>query len=456
MTMDSDTILGDPRRALASMAVPMVVSYLVSQINSFADASWCSGLGIEASSAVTTISPLHWMMMSAGMGLSIAAMSTIAFCIGAGDRSKAGRLASQLISLTLVSSLAVSVVAALLLDPVIDFMGAGDVREMSKAYMVPFLVMSWAPLTSAVLAGMIRAEGAARRSMVLLISSVALNMVLDPLLIYSFGMGVAGAGWATVVSSLLPLVLGLSWYMRGSTFARLSLEGLRPRKDDMRELLDVAVPRAAESMISNGSDMIQRVFVIFVAGTAGVAVYSLTWRYVALAMIPAAALGSALIPVCSAAFGQRDPGKAKQGIGYAVRSAMIICSCLSVFIFIFADQLVLPFSYSESMEGLRPLLAWSLRAYCVIIPFYALIGLGSAILQTLRMSRKATSAVLAINAFKLSLLGVACLHSFEAIFYALIISNVAGGMLMIAWAHREVERYEGRSLGGTAVSGDPH
>jgi len=193
--------------------------------------------------------------------------------------------------------------------------------------------------------------------------------------------------------------------------------------------------------------MIQRVFIIFVAGTMGVAIYSLAWRYVAMGLIPSLALGSALIAVCSAAFGQKDYNKAKIGMNYAVKLALVVCIALSGFLILFADQLIILVTYSESMIELRPMLAWALRAFCIIIPFYAMINLGSSILQTVRKSKKATVAVLMINALKLALMSVACLYSYEAIFLALILSNVVGGIFMITWAYREVRKY-GKTLMG--------
>jgi len=441
MSRDVDILLGDPKKALLVMAVPLIVSYLTSQVNSFADASWCSGLGIEASSAITTISPVYWIMTSIGMGLSVAAMSTISFCIGSNENLKANRLASQAIVICMIASILISIIMYLLLDPIIDLIGAQDVRDLSKEYIKPFLIMSWASITSTVIAGIIRAEGAAKKSMMVLISAVAFNMVLDPILIYTMGMGVAGAGWATCISAFLAMALGLSWYVRDSMFIKINLKNLRLRKKDVGELMNIALPRTAESTISNVSDMLQRIFIIFVAGTMGVAMYSLAWRYIALAVIPATAISSALITVCSASFGQRDFKKAKIGMDYALKLAVAICVCLAMLIFMFADQLVILMTYSESMIDLRPILAWSLRAYCIIIPFYALISLGSSILQTVRMSKKATIAVLLINMLKLSLMGIGCMYSFEAIFYALIISNTMGGVLMITWAYAEVRRY---------------
>ena len=442
MTKDVDILLGDPKKALLVMFVPLAVSFLVSQVNSFVDASWCSGLGVDASSAITIISPVYWIIASVGIGLSVAAVATVSFCIGANDSSKANRLASQILIIGLVSSILMSILMFILLDPIIDFMGAGDVSKLAKDYVGPFLIMSWASIVSSIIAGIIRAEGAAKKSMMVLISSVALNMILDPILIYTLGMGVAGAAWATCISALFSVILGLSWYVRDKMFVKMRLKGFKFNGKDVREILNVAAPRTIESTIIEITNLIQRVFIIFVAGTAGVAIFSLTWRYIAIAIIPSAALSSALIAVCSVALGQRNFKKAKAGVNFATKFSLIVCTIISVFVFIFADQLVILLSLSESMVELRPIMAWALRIYCLLIPFYAFKDLSSAILQSIRMSKKAALATLLINIMKLVLSGIASLYSFEAIFYSLIISNATGGILMVVWARKELKKYE--------------
>ena len=92
---DLERMLGNPRSAIRSMLLPLVVSYLVVQINLFADTSWCSGLGADASSAVSTISPIYWIVSGLGTGLGIGAATSIARYLGRGEKHNADRLVTQ-------------------------------------------------------------------------------------------------------------------------------------------------------------------------------------------------------------------------------------------------------------------------------------------------------------------------------------------------------------------------
>ncbi len=75
---DLDVMLGDPRRAIRRMALPLIVSFAVVQINSFVDTSWCSGLGADATAGMTTISPIYWIIAGLGGGIGVGASTLIA------------------------------------------------------------------------------------------------------------------------------------------------------------------------------------------------------------------------------------------------------------------------------------------------------------------------------------------------------------------------------------------
>ena len=80
-TKDLESMLGDPKKAILSMTLPLIVSYLIVQINLFVDTSWCSGLGSDASSAVSSISPLYWVVAGLGTGIGVGASTAIALSL---------------------------------------------------------------------------------------------------------------------------------------------------------------------------------------------------------------------------------------------------------------------------------------------------------------------------------------------------------------------------------------
>ena len=205
---DLERMLGDPKGAIRSMLLPLIVSYMVVQINLFADTSWCSGLGADASSAVSTISPFYWIVSGLGTGLGIGAATAIARYLGRGEKHNADRLASQTVVLSVILGVATTPILLLMVDPAISMMGAQDIAAECREYILPQIIAGTVVIMDGTVSGVIRSEGAAKRSMVMLLVAAAVNMVLDPVMIYGLDLGLTGAGWATAIASASSAALG--------------------------------------------------------------------------------------------------------------------------------------------------------------------------------------------------------------------------------------------------------
>lgn len=441
VSKDLERMLGDPKAAIRSMLLPLIVSYLVVQINLFADTSWCSGLGADASSAVSTISPIYWIVSGLGTGLGIGAATAIARYLGRGEKHNADRIASQTVVLSVIIGVVSTPVLFLIVDPAVRMMGAEDIMQSCRDYIYPQILAGAVIILDGTVSGVIRAEGAAKRSMVVLLVSAAVNMVLDPIFIYVLDLGLTGAGIATAVASTASAALGLWWYARGRLYLTMSFDDMRPRMADLKEILYVGIPRGTESMLISVMSMVQRIFVIACGGTSAAMFYNIPWRFVSLTEVISQAVGSALIPVCSANLGRGDFAKAEQGYRYSYTVTMVVMIAIAAVIFVFADWIIIPFTYSESMATLRPEFVHVLRIYALLIPFMGLIDIGSSILQSLRMAQISMFSSFARNILIVVLLFFASSVSLDAIYWSLVASEVFGGALMVWLARSGLKHY---------------
>lgn len=438
---DLETMLGDSRKAIRSMAVPLIFSYLIVQINIFADTSWCSGLGSDASSAVSTISPVYWIISGLGTGIGVGASTAIARCLGRGERSKAESLAAQTVALSLIISAVFTPALFLLIDPVVIGVGAMDVLGLCKAYIYPIVLLTVFVIIEGTVSGILRSEGAAKKSMVMLCLSSAVNMIMDPLLIYGAGLGLAGAGLATGLATVFSSALGLYWCLSGKSYVRMSFRGFRFKRREMWDVLYVGIPRATESILVSLMSLIQRIFVIACGGMAGAMFYNIPWRFISLACVISMAVGAAMIPVCSAALGKKDLDKAMSAYRYSILVSVSSMSIIAVLLFVFSDLCVIPFTYSPSMEELRPEFAHVLRIYAPMVVCMAFVDMGSSMLQALRRAQVSMASSFVRNLVIVTILWYASTISMDAIYYGLLISEVFGGVLMMYLAHVETTRY---------------
>lgn len=448
---DLDKLLGEPKAAIRSMAVSFLIAFSVVEINQFVDTFWVSGLGVGPASAISTVVPVYGLMMCLALGVSAGATTTIAFRLGRGERDAAGRLASNSIILGLILSVIASIAVALSLDTLIDLMGAQNVRDDAVMYMLPYLLMSPAVMLLSIVGGLLRGEGAAKRSTYVQVASAVLNMSLDPIFIYVLGMGVFGAGLATTVSSLMALLLALSWYLRGKTTVPINRGNFRPQRESLSEVMGVGGPKTVQMAISNLTDLLQRVFLIIAGGTTAVMLYNYTWRYLGLAGLPGRAVETAQLPVTSSAYGQMDLSKMEEAFRYSVKLCIGITVVAAVFLFIFAEPLMAAVTYEESMRELLPDFVWTLRISVFLMPFLGIAGACSSLLQAMKKAKipmyvYMVWGVLKLGMYALASYGLLGVDPYEGIIYCMVAVHIVLFLVMWILSQHEFKKLKASSV----------
>ena len=442
---DLEKMLGEPKAAIRGMILPFLIAMAVVEINQFVDTFWVSGLGAASASAVSTIVPVYGLMMCAGLGIAAGITTCGAFRLGRGEREAAGSLAANAIILGIIFAIIASVLVGVFINPIIDIMGAQDVREEAVQYMLPYIFMSPAVILISVLGGMLRAEGAARKSTIVQAVSAILNMAFDPILIYSLDLGVFGAGLATTLSSMLALFLGLYWYLKKRTIIDINRSNFRVNKSSMAEVMGVGGPKTVQMFISNLTDFLQRIFLIIAGGTNAVMFYNYSWRYIGVVTLPGRAVDTAMLPVCSSAYGQNDLEKMKVGYFYSIKLVVGFAVIAAVALFIFAEPLMSIMTTEESMHEVLETFVWTLRVSCFLIPFSALMGVFSSILQTMKRAKIPMYFYMIWGFIKLGLYALAAygyfgIDPFEGIIYSMVGVHMFGALCLGLFAYGEFRK----------------
>ncbi|MBP5395316.1 MAG: polysaccharide biosynthesis C-terminal domain-containing protein [Candidatus Methanomethylophilaceae archaeon] len=429
-------ILGDPRAAIRSMAVPVLISLAVVQRNVFADTFWVSNLGVSAVSGMTSAEPMYTAISVIGIGLSTGIVTTISYNIGKGNMEAAGKLAGNTIFLAVGVPIVCSAILFVSLDALIGIMGAEDVSTEIHDYMLPYLLFSPVTVLNTGFGGMLRAEGAAGRSTMVQMSSVGLNIVLDPLLIFGLDLGITGAALATVLSYLFGVCLSAGWYLRRKTRITVRRSDLRPERATILELLGVGGPRIVEGFVNNAVILIQRIFIIMASGTVGVSLFNVPFRYISLSMCPVEATGMAAVPVIAANQGKGDAGKMLIARATMYRTAMIISAIVALLMLLCAPLLIGLFTMEPSMNEWYDEFLWNMRAYCIILPLFAVQAASVSVLQAIRKTKLPMRMSIIVGIFRIFAFWTACPYGFKGITVALILSYVLSCTISLIMALR--------------------
>ncbi|MCL1905224.1 MAG: MATE family efflux transporter [Methanomassiliicoccaceae archaeon] len=444
MTKDVEIMLGSPKKAVIKMAVPITVAIFASSVNGLIDAAWISGLGPNALSAIGLLFPLFFITVGVSAGISVGASAAIARHIGAGSKDNAERTASVAFTLTIVTAITFSAIMLVVTRPLMMLIGGADVIEECMDYANILFIFATAFFINALMSSFLRSEGSARRSMIVMLAGALLNLVLDPIFIYSsdgifgfgLGLGMTGAALATGVSLLIATIPAFYWFfIKKDTYIRLRTG--RPHFDRAitKDIFRVGIPASVEYMAISLAVIIMNMILVTTAfGTEAVAIYSAGWRIFNIIMIPCLGIGAAVVPICAAAYGGRDSMKVKQAFMYSLKISTITMTVLAVLLYLAADIASKIFTYSDDMQHLHGEITQFIRISCIFLPFIGFGIMSSSLFQSLGMGTKALISTAFRNfviipvAFLISLSG-----TLVDIWWGTAFMEIIGPVVVLIW-----------------------
>lgn len=199
-TKDVGVLMGDPKKAIRIMVIPIFVALVIEALNNLIDAVWVTGLGSSALASVGVFFPFFFILLAISNGISIGASQAISRRIGADDAENADFAAVQGLIMIVLSSFAMMALMIVITPTLVVLIGGPSIKDECMSYAYPIIIGAPVMFLSMYFSNLLRSEGSAMRSMGIQVMVALINMVLDPVFIYIFGWGLMGAAVATVLS----------------------------------------------------------------------------------------------------------------------------------------------------------------------------------------------------------------------------------------------------------------
>ena len=373
-----EMITGDPKKAINKLAFPIIASMFLIFANNIIDSIWVAGLGPDPLAALGYVTPLFLIMVGFGNGLGAGGNSLISRYIGAEDKSSANNAAIHNLILSLIVSVIITILFLAFMKPLLMLMGASSVIDYATEY--GFIIFAWTIglLMPPIVGGAFRAEGDIKRATVPIALAAIINMILDPIFIYTLNMGIAGAAWATALGPFISLLLMLYWiFVKKDTYLSYNRKDFHNDLTMYKDILVVGIPASLEQLVLSVLTIFVNFMLTMVSGPVAVAVYTAGWRIINIGMLPAIGVGTAAISVAGVAFGAKKYENLRVVARYAVKVALIASIIVCVILMVFSNQIAFIFSYSESSSKLAPMIAGFLQImslFILYVPFGASAG----------------------------------------------------------------------------------
>ena len=325
---------------ILSLAAPTILSMLITSIYNLADTFFVGQISTSASGAVGVVSSLMAIIQALGFMLGHGAGTIISRSLGNRDTTAATRFASTSFFTALVFGVVLAVAGLGTLPHFMMLLGSTEtILPHACAYARPILIAAPLMISSLVMNNILRYEGKASFAMIGLVTGGVLNIALDPLFMFVFGLGTAGAGIATALSQSISFCILLSMFLRGKTVSQFRLSAVtREARDFGRILLGGAPSFGRQGLNSIGGMLLNLAARGY--GDAAVAGMSIVSRIFMFIISVAIGVGQGLQPVASFNYGARKYRRVRQAAIFTIEAAFCMLVVLVGLCWVNGDALI--------------------------------------------------------------------------------------------------------------------
>ena len=340
-------LLNEPlRKVIPGLAVPTIISMLVTAIYNMADTYFVSRISTEASGAVGVVFSAMAIIQALAFTIGMGSGTNLSLSLGAGNEEEARTFVSVGFFTAFLTGTVLMILCNLFIDPLVRFLGAtNEIAPHATSYASYIFYAAPFMMCSFVMNNLLRFQGMASYAMVGITTGGLLNIALDPLLIFGMNLGTAGAAIATAVSQVVSFSILLIMCNTRKGVIRIRFRDFRPTAAKYRRILYNGIP----SLGRQGIASVATIILNRVAGgissdpatvNAAIAAMSIVSRFVMFINSAVVGFGQGFQPVCGFCFGAGKYRRVREAYLYCGKVATVILLVLGGAAFLFSDSII--------------------------------------------------------------------------------------------------------------------
>ena len=375
-------------KLICRLAVPCIISMLVTAFYNMADTFFVGMLKSNAATgAVGVVFSMMAVIQAVGFFFGHGSGNYISRQLGKKNYDEASTMAATGFYAALASGVAITVLGLIFLEPLAYLLGSTKtILPYTEDYLGVILLGAPWMTTSLVLNNQLRYQGSAVYAMVGIVFGAVLNIGLDPLLIFTCGLGVAGAGWATIISQFVSFVILYIGCSKGGNI-RIRLSCVRVRWFYLKKIIQGGLPSLARQSLAS----VATICLNHAAGTYGndaaIAAMGVVQRIMMFGASAMIGFGQGFQPVCGFNYGAGLLDRVKKGFWFCVKSSFVFLLLVSALMFSFAPEIIGLFRDDPNVIACG---AAALRFQCISFPAQSWIVMSNMMEQSINRTVPAT------------------------------------------------------------------
>lgn len=429
------SFIDNPSKSLWTLAIPIIAGMGIQTLYSIVDMIFIGMLSGEAIAAVAFNFPIFFFVMGISFGLGSGVTASIARFIGSDDKVNADNAAEHAIVMAFVISALLTSLGLLYGKQILVKIGCTP-EVLPQAW--EYLKVSCYGLSFGVFSGFFRSilagEGDMKFPMILAGIGTVLNIILDPIFIFTLNFGVSGAAWATTISQMIIFIIFIYMlFFKDHAYVQFKLRDFNPSYFILVDIIKVGLP-ASMSMIVMAIGQLLFNIMLATFSTDAVAAYQIAGRIDMVVFLPIFGIASALTTMVGMFFGANEIDKIRFITRYGISSSFIITSVGSIILYVFAPFIISGFTDETVIKNIA---VNYLRVISLLFPFISIgltigrilqglgLGMPSLIITTIRVIGVAGP----LAYYFIYILD----KPVEWMWYAMFISGIMATIISIVW-----------------------
>jgi len=390
-TNGRESILSDatPEKAIVKLAVPATLALLAKAVYNIVDTAYIGMLDSDiALAAVGVTLPLLLIMVSVENIFAAGAAGLAGRQLGANDRESANRTVTTIVGLSMLIGVGLCILGLLFMEPLLRAFGASDaVLPQAKDYAFWMFIAALFNLPAQSLNCAARAESSVKISSVAVIAGALLNVLLDPVFMFSwgFGMGVEGASLATTLSQFVTFGILLWFYLSGRSIIKVKPRYFKPSGGLVWSVISIGIPTAViQICLAVATSLTNIAAKPLPDSDLIIAAYGVVQRLILIGCYVVMGFMQGYQPVASYAFGAKNEERFHQSARFALRGSLLLTVAVAAAYILLAQPLILLFNRNPAVVEFGK---WLLISQVILYPAFGLCYMMTITFQTIGSSK---------------------------------------------------------------------
>ncbi|MBU4510175.1 MATE family efflux transporter [bacterium] len=369
-------------KLLVNLSLPATIGMMVTALYNLVDTIFVGrGVGAIAIGGLTIAFPIQMVIMAFAHMIGIGAASAISRSLGAKDVEKADYVAGNSFLCVIILSSTMAAIGLIFTEPMLKFFGSTEtILPYAKDYITIILwgsiFFSFAMSSN----NLIRAEGNAKIAMTTMLIGAILNMILDPIFIFIFKLGIKGAALATIISQFISFLYVLKYFYSGKSSLKIKLHHLKPRMHIITEIFTVGFASFARMVTGSIVAIIVNNSLRIFGGDIALIIFGIIHRVIMFLFMPLFGVVQGMQPIVGFNYGAKKLDRVKETLKLSLITTTVIATFGWLIIELFPFAIISVFTRdAEIIEKGSTIM----RIVISVIPLIGIQIVGAALFQSL-------------------------------------------------------------------------